>query len=183
MRGDAIGYAHDPAFSSSNPDSQTVGRSRGRWRRSGHHPFRTPNCRASCLYRVRGASRDIGDPSRSPLREEDRTRFGGGSGREAAASRGRLGRVGHSHTQIILRGPQERIESPVQMRVGAALQGLRENPDPGRRQRLCLRGLRSWRTGDNRIVYLTIETRIDVLVVAVGHRRDVTRSSESECES
>ena len=35
------------------------------------------------------------------------------------------------------------------------------------------RDLRSWQTGDYRIVYRVIESRIEILVVAVGHRRDV----------
>ena len=38
---------------------------------------------------------------------------------------------------------------------------------------LTLKGLRSLRTGDYRIVYRVIESRVEILVVAVGHRRDV----------
>jgi len=38
---------------------------------------------------------------------------------------------------------------------------------------LTQQGLRSWRTGDWRIVYRVVEQRLEVLVVAVGHRRDV----------
>ena len=38
---------------------------------------------------------------------------------------------------------------------------------------LALRGLRSWRTRDHRIIYRIIESRIEILVIAVGHRRDV----------
>jgi mRNA interferase RelE/StbE len=33
--------------------------------------------------------------------------------------------------------------------------------------------LRSLRTGDYRIVYRVIESRVEILVVAIGHRRDV----------
>ncbi len=36
-----------------------------------------------------------------------------------------------------------------------------------------LKGLRSWRTGDFRIVYRIVEARIEVLVVVLGHRREV----------
>jgi mRNA interferase RelE/StbE len=36
-----------------------------------------------------------------------------------------------------------------------------------------LRGLRSWRTGDYRIVYRIAQNQIEVAVVAVGHRRQV----------
>jgi len=38
---------------------------------------------------------------------------------------------------------------------------------------LTLKGLRSWRTGDFRIVYRVVESRVEILVVAIGHRRDV----------
>jgi mRNA-degrading endonuclease RelE of RelBE toxin-antitoxin system len=38
---------------------------------------------------------------------------------------------------------------------------------------LTLKGLRSWRSGEWRIVYRATLDRLEVLVVAVGHRRDV----------
>jgi len=34
-------------------------------------------------------------------------------------------------------------------------------------------GLRSWRTGDWRVAYRVVEQRVEVLVVAVGRRREV----------
>ena len=34
-------------------------------------------------------------------------------------------------------------------------------------------GLRDWRTGHYRIIYRLIESRIEILIVAIGHRRDV----------
>jgi len=55
----------------------------------------------------------------------------------------------------------------------AALRKLRAEPERGKSLQLALKGLRSWRTGDYRIVYRVIESRIEILVVAVGHRRDV----------
>lgn len=65
------------------------------------------------------------------------------------------------------------IDPAVRRRLAAALQKLREEPDRGKPLQLSLRGLRCWRTGDYRIVYRVVETRIEVLVVAIGHRRDV----------
>jgi mRNA interferase RelE/StbE len=38
---------------------------------------------------------------------------------------------------------------------------------------LTLRGLRSVRTGDYRVVYRTVADRLEILVIAVGHRREV----------
>ena len=55
----------------------------------------------------------------------------------------------------------------------AALGKLCGEPERGKPLLLTLRGLRSLRTGDYRIVYRVIESRVEILVVAVGHRRDV----------
>ena len=72
------------------------------------------------------------------------------------------------------------IDPDVRRRVHAALQRLREEPTRGKPLGLSLRGLRSWRTGDYRIVYRLVETRIVVLIVAVGHRRDVYEKLRSK---
>jgi mRNA interferase RelE/StbE len=65
------------------------------------------------------------------------------------------------------------LDPPVRKRVRAALEQLQEDPERGKPLQLTLKGLRSWRTGDYRIVYRVVHDRIEVLVVAVGHRRDV----------
>ena len=67
----------------------------------------------------------------------------------------------------------KRLDPAIRRRMLAALQKLRDDPERGKPLQLALRGLRSWRTPDYRIVYRIIESRIEVLVVAVGHRRDV----------
>jgi mRNA interferase RelE/StbE len=66
-----------------------------------------------------------------------------------------------------------RLDSQVRARVRAAVEVLAEDPLRGKSLQLTLRGLRSWRTGDWRIVYRVVEQRVEVLVVAVGHRREV----------
>ena len=55
----------------------------------------------------------------------------------------------------------------------AAIEVLRDDPLRGKPLQLTLQGLRSWRTGDWRIVYRVVDQRLEILVVAVGHRRDV----------
>ena len=67
----------------------------------------------------------------------------------------------------------KRLDPAVRRRMLAALRKLDADPERGKPLQLVLKGLRSWRTGDYRIVYRVIESRIEILVVAVGHRRDV----------
>lgn len=66
-----------------------------------------------------------------------------------------------------------KLDPEVRRRVRAALERLTEDPERGKPLQLTLRGLRSFRTGDYRIVYRVLEDRIVVLVVAIGHRREV----------
>lgn len=55
----------------------------------------------------------------------------------------------------------------------AAIEVLVEDPARGKPLQLALKGLRSWRTGDYRIVYRVVAERIEIVAVAVGHRREV----------
>ena len=66
-----------------------------------------------------------------------------------------------------------KLDPRVQDRVRAAVETLMEDPLRGKPLQLTLRGLRSWRTGDWRLIYRVAEERIEILVVAVGHRREV----------
>lgn len=66
-----------------------------------------------------------------------------------------------------------RLDPGTRNRVRAAVEILMEDPLRGKPLQLTLRGLRSWRTGDWRIVYRIIEDQLEILVVAVGHRREV----------
>ena len=66
-----------------------------------------------------------------------------------------------------------KLDPEIRRRVRSALAVLAEQPERGKPLQLTLKGLRSWRTGDFRIVYQIVERRIEILVIAVGHRRDV----------
>ena len=66
-----------------------------------------------------------------------------------------------------------RLDPQVRRRVRAAVETLADDPLRGKPLQLTLQGLRSWRTGDWRIVYRIVEDRVEILIIAVGHRRDV----------
>jgi len=66
-----------------------------------------------------------------------------------------------------------KLDAQTRSQVRAAMDRLREDPLRGKPLQLTLKGLRSWRTGEWRIVYRVTHDRLEVLVVAVGHRREV----------
>lgn len=66
-----------------------------------------------------------------------------------------------------------KLDPELRRRVRAAIDALREEPERGKPLQLTLKGLRSWRTGDFRIVYRIDRGWIEILVIALGHRRDV----------
>lgn len=67
----------------------------------------------------------------------------------------------------------KKLDPTVRKRVRAAIDALREDPYRGKSLQLTLKGLYSWRTGDWRIVYRIDGEKIEILVVTVGHRREV----------
>jgi mRNA interferase RelE/StbE len=77
-----------------------------------------------------------------------------------------------SYTRTAARAIRD-LDPEVRMRVRAAIDRLTEDPSRGKPLRLTLKGLRTWRTGDWRIVYRATRQTLEILVVAVGHRRDV----------
>ncbi|MBZ5589008.1 MAG: type II toxin-antitoxin system RelE/ParE family toxin [Acidobacteriia bacterium] len=76
------------------------------------------------------------------------------------------------YTQTAARAIRK-LDPQIKARVRAALDALREDPQRGKPLQLTLKGLYSWRTGDWRIVYRIEAERIEILVVTVGHRREV----------
>ena len=66
-----------------------------------------------------------------------------------------------------------RLDPQIRDQVRGAIDRLKEDPTRGKSLQLTLQGLRSWRTGDWRIVYRVTRERVEILVVAVGHRREV----------
>lgn len=69
-----------------------------------------------------------------------------------------------------------RLDNQARRRVQAAIELLAEEPRP-RGARMLVGGDGEWRvrTGDYRIIYQIHDNVLLVLVVAVGHRRDIYR--------
>ena len=66
-----------------------------------------------------------------------------------------------------------KLDPGTRNKVRAAVEELSKDPLKGKPLSFTLKGLRSWRTGDWRIIYKAESERVVVIVVTVGHRRDV----------
>ncbi len=66
-----------------------------------------------------------------------------------------------------------KLDPGTRNKVRAAVDELSKDPLQGKPLSFTLKGLRSWRTGDWRLIYSAEAERVVVVVVTVGHRRDV----------
>lgn len=66
-----------------------------------------------------------------------------------------------------------RLDPQIRQHVVLAFEQLAVDPFRGKLLHFDLEGLRSWRTGEFRIIYRLIKDRLEIHVVALGHRRDV----------
>ena len=69
----------------------------------------------------------------------------------------------------------ENLQLQERQRVIAAIGGLREEPRPTGCQKLSARERYRIRIGDYRVIYTIDDAEVTVLVVKLGHRRDVHR--------
>ena len=58
-------------------------------------------------------------------------------------------------------------------RVKAAIHGLAEDPTQGKPLKLSLKGQWSYRIGSYRIIYIIEHKKLVVLILDIGHRREV----------
>ena len=70
----------------------------------------------------------------------------------------------------------KKLDSDTQRQVIKVLEGLRENPYPPGVKKLAGLDLYRVRSGDYRIVYGVERKVLQVLVVKVGHRREIYRN-------
>lgn len=70
----------------------------------------------------------------------------------------------------------EELANPLQRRITEALEGLESNPRPHGVKKLAgAENLWRIRVGDYRVVYTIEDKRLIVLVVKIGHRREIDR--------
>lgn len=70
-----------------------------------------------------------------------------------------------------------KLDPPARTRIAAAIDLLAENPrPPGARKLAGGDGELRVRTGDYRIIYEVRESALVILVITIGHRRDIYRS-------
>ncbi len=74
---------------------------------------------------------------------------------------------------VTAQGAIRKLDPGTRNRVRAAVEELAEDPLRGKPLGFTLKGLRSWRTGDWRIIYKAEAEKVVVVIVTVGHRRDV----------
>ena len=68
-----------------------------------------------------------------------------------------------------------KLNTPVRRQLEADLRGLVADPSAGKFLRGRLKGIRSWRSGDYRILYGIDPARAVLMVYRMAHRREVYR--------
>jgi len=68
-----------------------------------------------------------------------------------------------------------RLPSPIIPRIQKGLERIAENPYSGKALKGELHGLHSYRIGDYRIIYEIQSKKIVVIILTVGHRKEIYR--------
>jgi mRNA interferase RelE/StbE len=67
----------------------------------------------------------------------------------------------------------EKLDLSIAKIIGKAIESLAVNPAKGKPLAYDLAGLRSLRTSDYRIIYRIKEKELLIIVIAVGHRKEI----------
>jgi mRNA interferase RelE/StbE len=67
----------------------------------------------------------------------------------------------------------KKLDPSIKPAVKKAIEKIAERPESGKPLSLNFAGLYSWRAGDYRVIYRIDKDVVTVLIVSVGHRREV----------
>ena len=67
----------------------------------------------------------------------------------------------------------EKLDPSILVIIKKAIESLSSNPYKGKPLSYELAGLRSFRTTDYRIIYRIKEERLKIIVISVGHRKEI----------
>lgn len=67
----------------------------------------------------------------------------------------------------------EKLDTAIRQTIRRAVESLSRNPYLGKPLTHELSGLYSWRTSDYRIIYRIKEYELVIIIITIGHRRDV----------
>ena len=69
-----------------------------------------------------------------------------------------------------------RLDNRTKRQIKNAIERISRNPEIGKRLLFELSGLISYRTNDYRIIYRIYHKEILILILAIGHRKDIYKS-------
>jgi mRNA interferase RelE/StbE len=69
-----------------------------------------------------------------------------------------------------------KLNSEIREEIKYAIENLSQTPDLGKQLAGPLKGLRSLRVGDYRIIYKKENNICIILIIAIGHRKDIYRN-------
>jgi len=67
----------------------------------------------------------------------------------------------------------DQLPAPKKRQIKDAIERIAEDPEIGKHLTQELKGLSSYRSGDYRIIYRVHRAEILIIVLAIGHRRDI----------
>ncbi|MBN2097819.1 MAG: type II toxin-antitoxin system RelE/ParE family toxin [Candidatus Omnitrophica bacterium] len=67
----------------------------------------------------------------------------------------------------------DKYDKKLKAQLKKTIEKIAGNPSAGKRLMHELTGLQSYRTGNYRIIYRTYQQQILILVLAIGHRKDI----------
>jgi mRNA interferase RelE/StbE len=74
----------------------------------------------------------------------------------------------------------DKLPQKQKLQIKEAIERIAENPDTGKRLIHELKGLSSFRSGDYRIIYRIHHAEILVIILTLGHRKDIYKKASKK---